>query len=53
MVLNIPVLASMDWPALAIALAAMVAIFRFKAGIIPMLAASCMAGIVFHYAAGF
>jgi chromate transporter len=53
MVLNIPVLASMDWPALAIALAAMVAIFRFKAGIIPMLAVSCMAGIVFHYAAGF
>jgi chromate transporter len=46
--LNLPVLGSVNWPALAIALAAMVAIFRFRIGIIPVLAGSCLAGIAFH-----
>jgi chromate transporter len=41
-----PRLASVDWLALGLALAAAVAIFRFKAGMIPTLAASCGAGIV-------
>lgn len=48
--LSVPVLASVNWPAIAIAAAAMVAIFRFKAGIIPVLAASCAAGVGLHLA---
>jgi chromate transporter len=46
--LNFPVLASVDWAALAIASAAMVAIFRFRIGIILVLAGSCLAGIGLH-----
>jgi chromate transporter len=41
-----PRLASVNWLALGLALAAAVAIFRFKVGMIPTLAASCSAGIV-------
>jgi chromate transporter len=41
-----PRLASVDWFALGLSLAAAVAIFRFKIGMIPTLAASCGAGIV-------
>jgi len=41
-----PRLASVDWLALALTLAAAVAIFRFKIGMIPTLAASCGAGII-------
>ena len=48
--LSVPVLASVNWAAAAIATAAMVAIFRFKAGIIPVLAASCVAGLGLHFA---
>jgi chromate transporter len=40
-----PRLASVDWLALALSLAAAVAIFRFKVGMIPTLASSCAAGI--------
>jgi chromate transporter len=40
-----PRLASVDWLALALSLAAVIAIFRFKIGMIPTLAASCGAGI--------
>ena len=50
--LDLPVWASLNWPALAISAAAMVAIFRFKAGMIPVLAASCFAGLVFYLASG-
>src|ERR1051325_5704082 len=46
LMLNVPVWSSVNWAALAIAVAAMVAIFRFKAGMIPVLAASCLAGIL-------
>jgi len=48
--LSVPVHASVNWAAAAIATAAMVAIFRFKAGIIPVLAASCLAGVGLHFA---
>jgi chromate transporter len=41
-----PRLASVDWFALGLTLAAAVAIFRFKIGMIPTLAASCGAGII-------
>jgi chromate transporter len=48
--LSVPVAASVNWAAMVIAAGAMVAIFRFKAGIIPVLAASCLAGIGLHLA---
>jgi chromate transporter len=43
-----PRLASVDWLALALTIAAAVAIFRFKIGMIPTLAACCVAGIVLY-----
>jgi chromate transporter len=46
-----PVAASLDVWSLILALGAAIAIFRFKAGMIPVLAASCAAGVAF-YAAG-
>jgi chromate transporter len=43
-----PRLASVDWFALGLSLAAAIAIFRFKTGMIPTLAACCVAGIVLY-----
>ena len=43
-----PRLASVDWFALGLSVAAAVAIFRFKVGMIPTLAASCLAGILLY-----
>jgi chromate transporter len=40
-----PVLSSIDLPALALAIAAAIAIFRFNFGMLPVLAASCCAGL--------
>jgi chromate transporter len=48
--LDLPVLASVNWAALAIAVAALVAIFRFRLGILPVLAGSCVAGVALHFA---
>ena len=45
-----PVLTSVDGWALALSVAAAVAIFRFKVGMIQTLAACCAAGIVLHLA---
>jgi chromate transporter len=44
-----PVLTSVDGWALALALAAAIAIFRFKVGMIPTLAACCLAGVVLYF----
>jgi len=41
-----PVLSSVDAPALMLAIAAAIAVFRFKVGMLPVLAASCVAGVV-------
>jgi chromate transporter len=41
-----PVLSSVDAPALMLATAAAIAVFRFKVGMLPVLAASCFAGIL-------
>ena len=49
---DLPVLSSVDWPSLVLATAAAVAIFRFKFGMIPVLLASAMAGVVFFLAMG-
>ena len=48
--LEVPVLASLDPWALFLAAAALVAVFRFKAGVIPTLAACAAAGILLHLA---
>ena len=45
--LDVPVLASVDLPSLALSLAAAIAIFRFKFGMIPVLLASSLAGVLF------
>ena len=49
---DLPVLSSVDWPSLVLATAAAVAIFRFKFGMIPVLLASALAGVVFFLAMG-
>lgn len=49
--LNIPDFATLDWLALTLALAAIIAIFRFKMGVIPVLLGSCLAGMFFYVAA--
>lgn len=46
--LKLPEPASVNWAGLAIALAAMVAIFRFRAGIFGVLAGTSLAGIGLH-----
>ena len=43
-----PIPASLDVWSLILALGAAIAIFRFKAGMIPTLAASCVASVVFY-----
>ncbi|KJC35852.1 chromate transporter [Bradyrhizobium sp. LTSP885] len=45
-----PVLSSVDLPALALSLAAAIAIFRFKVGMLIVLAASCIAGVLMRLA---
>ena len=45
-------LAAIDWPALVLTLAAIVAMFRFKAGMIPTLAACSTAGAIYFLATG-
>ncbi|HEX6010544.1 MAG TPA: chromate transporter, partial [Geminicoccaceae bacterium] len=50
--LDVPVLRSVDLPALALTLAALLAVFRFKVGMIPVLAACSAAGVLYHVVAG-
>ena len=45
-----PVLASIDPWAFALSLAAAMAIFRFKIGMLPTLAACSAAGVALHFA---
>jgi chromate transporter len=44
---ELPVLSSVDIPSLVLAIAAAIAIFRFKVGMIPVLLASSLAGVVY------
>jgi len=46
---DVPVLGSLDPSALALSAAAVVAIFRFKAGMIPTLLACAVAGVTLHF----
>jgi chromate transporter len=49
---SVPVLSTVNWRAVVLSLAAMIAIFRFKAGMIPVLATSCLAGVIWYLATG-
>ncbi len=48
--LDIPTLASVHWPSLLLALAAAVAAFRFKVGVIPLLLGCAAIGVGLHLA---
>jgi chromate transporter len=50
MTLDVPVLASIDLASLALTVAALLAVFRFKIGMIPVLAACSAAGLLLHLA---
>jgi chromate transporter len=50
--LSLPVWSSLSWVTIAIAATALLSLLRFKAGMIPVLAASCMAGFVLRFAMG-
>ena len=52
LVLNVPVFASINWPALTLSLAAVVAMFRFKVGMIPTLLACSAAGVAYYFVIG-
>ena len=45
-----PVLSSVDFPSLILALAAATAVFRFNVGMLPVLAGSCAAGVLLRLA---
>jgi chromate transporter len=49
---DLPILASLDLPALLLTAAAMIAMFRFKAGAIPVLAACAAAGVGYWFFLG-
>ncbi|WP_341989291.1 chromate efflux transporter [Azorhizobium sp. AG788] len=49
---DVPVLSSLDWRAAVLALAALVAMLRFKAGMLPTLAACAVAGVAVSYLPG-
>jgi chromate transporter len=46
--LDVPVISSVNLPALVLTLGAMLAVFRFKVGMIPVLAACSLAGVLLH-----
>jgi len=50
--LEVPVLASANIPSMILALAAAVAVFRFKAGMVPVLLASSAVGVVYFLVTG-
>jgi chromate transporter len=49
---GLPVLSSVNWPALALSAAAMIAIFRLKVGMIPTLAACSALGALYYLLVG-
>ena len=49
---GMPILSSIDVPAAVLAAASAVAIFRFKMGMIPVLLASALAGMIYYLALG-
>jgi chromate transporter len=51
LVLNLPVFSSLNWPALVLSLFAVIAMFRFRTGMIQTLAACSALGIAYYFAA--
>ncbi|MGQ0587924.1 MAG: chromate transporter, partial [Sphingosinicella sp.] len=47
-----PILASVNWPALALTAAAALAIFRFRLGSLPVLLGCALAGIGYDFFSG-
>lgn len=52
MKIDVPVLASTNIPALVLTLAAALAVFRFKIGMIPVLLACSLIGVVYYLVTG-
>ncbi len=52
LVLNVPAIATVSWPALLLSLAAVVAMFRFKVGMIATLLACSAAGVAYYFLIG-
>ena len=52
LVLNLPVFSSISWTALALSVAAVIAMFRFHAGMIATLLGCSAAGLVFYFVMG-
>jgi chromate transporter len=50
--LDVPVPGTVDLPALALTVVALLAVFRFKVGMIPVLAACSATGVLYHVVAG-
>ena len=49
---DVPVLATVNSPSLILTVAALLAVFRFKIGMIPVLAACSAAGLVYYLVGG-
>ena len=49
--LDLPVLASVDWAALALVAAAVVATFRFRVAMLPLLGGAALLGCLWHFLA--
>jgi chromate transporter len=52
MQVSLPVLSSVNWRALILSIAAAIAIFRFRIGMIAVLGTSCLAGTLWYLASG-
>jgi chromate transporter len=50
--LNVPILATVNLPALALTLAAILAVFRFRLGMLTVLAGAAAAGLLYHLTLG-
>ena len=50
MAVDVPVLSSINVPSLVLTVGAMLAVFRFKVGMIPTLAECCAAGVLLYLA---
>lgn len=53
MTIDVPVLSSVNIPSLILTLAAVIAVFRFKVGMIPVIAGCSIAGLLYGLAVGF
>lgn len=49
---SLPVVATINWPAFALAVAAVIAMFRFRVGMLPTLAACSALGAAYYFIAG-